>query len=154
MKSEDVSRSLLFLCGSDGKTSAYSAGNLSSIPGSGRSPGEGNGNPLQYSCLKNPMDRGAWQAIAHGVTESDRAERLSTTAPGSLAGYSPWGCRVGQKWEALVTQPCPTLWTPWTTALQAPLSMEFSRQEYWSRLPFISSGDLPDPGMELRFPAL
>ena len=40
------------------------------IPGSGRSPGEGNGNPLQYSCLENPMDRGAWQAIVHGVTQN------------------------------------------------------------------------------------
>ena len=45
--------------GSDGKTSAYSAGDLGSIPGSGRSSGEGNGNPLQYSCLENPMDRAA-----------------------------------------------------------------------------------------------
>ena len=40
------------------------------IPGSGRSPGEGNGNPFQYSCLENPMDRGAWRAIVHGVTKS------------------------------------------------------------------------------------
>ena len=47
-------------CGSDGKASAYNAGDLGSIPGSGRSPGEGNGNPLQYSCLENPMDGGAW----------------------------------------------------------------------------------------------
>ena len=47
-----------FPTGSDGKASAYNAGDLSSIPGSGRSPGEGNGNPLQYSCLENPMDRG------------------------------------------------------------------------------------------------
>ena len=46
--------------GSDGKASAYNAGDLGSIPGLGRSPGEGNGNPLQYSCLKNPMDRGTW----------------------------------------------------------------------------------------------
>ena len=46
--------------GSDGKASAYNAGDLGSIPGSGRSPGEGNGNPLQYSCLENPMDGGAW----------------------------------------------------------------------------------------------
>ena len=45
-------------------------------PGSGRSPGGGNGNPLQYSCLDNPMDRGAWQATVHGVTE--RKTRLST----------------------------------------------------------------------------
>ena len=46
--------------GSDGKASACNAGDLSLIPGSGRYPGEGNGNPLQYSCLKNPMDGGAW----------------------------------------------------------------------------------------------
>ena len=44
------------------------------IPGSGRSPGVGNGNPLQYSCLKNPIDRRAWRAIVHEVTESDRTE--------------------------------------------------------------------------------
>ena len=46
--------------GTDGKASAYNAGNPGSIPGSGRSPGEGNGNPLQYSCLENSMDGGAW----------------------------------------------------------------------------------------------
>ena len=46
--------------GSDGKASVYNAGDLGSIPGSGRSAGEGNGNPLQYYCLENPMDRGAW----------------------------------------------------------------------------------------------
>ena len=57
-------------CSSDGKESACNAGDLGSIPGSGRSPGEGNGNPLQYSCPENPMDRGAWQAIVHGVTKS------------------------------------------------------------------------------------
>ena len=50
--------------------SAGDAGDLGSIPGSGRSPGEGNGNPLQYSCLKNPMDRGAWGATVHGVAKS------------------------------------------------------------------------------------
>ena len=51
------------------------AGDMGSIPGSGRSPGEGNGNPLPYSCLENPMDRGAWRVTAHGVTkESDTAE--------------------------------------------------------------------------------
>ena len=46
--------------GSYGKASVYNAGDLGSIPGSGRSPGEGNGNPLQYSCLENPMDGRAW----------------------------------------------------------------------------------------------
>ena len=56
--------------GSHGKGSAYNVGDLGSIPGSGRSPGEGNGNPLQYSCLENPMDGGAWEATVHGVTKS------------------------------------------------------------------------------------
>ena len=50
-----------------GKESACNAEDPVSIPGSGRSPGEGNGNPLQYSCLENPMDRGAWQAMVQGV---------------------------------------------------------------------------------------
>ena len=56
--------------GSDGKESACSVGELGSISGLGRSPGEGNGNPLQYSCLENSMDRGAWQATDHRVTKS------------------------------------------------------------------------------------
>ena len=50
--------------------SAYNEGDWGSIPGSGRSPGEGNGNSLQYSCLENPMDGGAWQATVHGVAKS------------------------------------------------------------------------------------
>ena len=50
------------------------------IPQSGRSPGEGNGNSLQHSCLENPMDRGAWQATVHRVTESDMTELLSKIA--------------------------------------------------------------------------
>ena len=56
--------------GSDGKASVYNAGDQGSIPGLGRSPGEGNGNPLQYSCLGNPMDGGAWQTTIHGVAKS------------------------------------------------------------------------------------
>ena len=56
--------------GSDGKASAYNARDLGSIHGSGRSHGEGNGNPLQYSCLKNPMDGEAWWATVHGVAKS------------------------------------------------------------------------------------
>ena len=60
--------------GSDGKESACNAGDMGLIPGSGRSCGEGNGNPLQYSCLENFMDRGAWWATGHGV-----AKELDTT---------------------------------------------------------------------------
>ena len=56
--------------GSDGKASAYNAGDPGLIPGSGRTPGEGNGNPLQYSCLENLMDRGPWQATVPGVAKS------------------------------------------------------------------------------------
>ena len=65
-----------FLVGSDGKEFACNAGDPGSVPESGRSLGEGNGYPLQYSCLENSMDRGAWQAIVHGVTkELDMVER-------------------------------------------------------------------------------
>ena len=56
--------------GSDGKASAYNAGDPGSIPGLGSSPGEGNGTPLQYSCLENLMDGGAWWATVHGVAKS------------------------------------------------------------------------------------
>ena len=55
--------------GSDGKESACNVGDLGLIPELGRSPGEGNNNPFQYSCLENSMDRGAWQAIVHGVAK-------------------------------------------------------------------------------------
>ena len=55
---------------SDNKGSACNAGDLSSVPGLGRSSGGGHGNPLQYSCWENPRDRGAWQATGHGVAKS------------------------------------------------------------------------------------
>ena len=64
-----LSTNLGFPGGSDSKESACNEGDPGSIPGSGRSPGEGNDNPLQYSCLENLMDRGAWQAV-HGVTKN------------------------------------------------------------------------------------
>ena len=62
--------SLGFPGSSDGRESACNVGDLSLIPGLGRCPGGGHGNPLQYSCLENPMDRGAWQATVRRVTES------------------------------------------------------------------------------------
>ena len=62
--------------GSDGKGSACNAGDLGLIPRLGRSPGGGHGNPLQHSCLENPMDRGAWRAAVPGVTESQTQQRV------------------------------------------------------------------------------
>ena len=80
---------LCFPGGSEVKVSAYNAGDLGSICGSGRSPGEGNGNPLQYSCLENPMDRGAWWvAKSWGRKELDTTKRLhSLTQNKSLSEY-------------------------------------------------------------------
>ena len=68
-----------FPCSSVGKESASNAGDLGSIPGLGRSPGGGNGNPLQYSCLENPMDRRTWQATVHGVARV--RHQLATKPP-------------------------------------------------------------------------
>ena len=67
--------------GSDGKKSASNAGDLVSIPGSGRSPGEGNGSPLQYSCLENPRDGGAQWASVYGVAQSwTRLKQLTSSS--------------------------------------------------------------------------
>ena len=60
-----------FPSGSNGKESSYNAGDLGLIPGSGRYPGEGHDNPLQYSCLENPMDRGTWWATVPRIAKSD-----------------------------------------------------------------------------------
>ena len=67
-------RHVSFPGSSDGKEPACNAGDPGSFPGVRRSPGEGNGNPLQYSCLENPMDRGAWLATVHGVAELETTE--------------------------------------------------------------------------------
>ena len=99
--------------GSDSKESACSVGDLGSIPGLGRSPGEGNGNPCQYSCLENPTDRGArWAAVL-----------------------------------AKLLQSYPTLCDPMD---QAPLSMGFSREDYWTGLPLPPLGGLSKAGIEPR----
>ena len=71
---ESLTSIMGFPGGSEGKVSACNAGDLGSIPESGRIPGEGNGNPLQYSCLENPKDRGAW--CPWGPKELDTAEQL------------------------------------------------------------------------------
>ena len=82
------------------KNSLANAGDIrdmNSIPGSGRCPGGGHGNPLQYSCPENPMDRGAWQAAVHSFTESDTIEATQharVQAPKALYGFHP-----GASWK-------------------------------------------------------
>ena len=68
-------------CWLSGKESACQAGDTGLIPGSGRFPGERNGNPLQYSCLGNPMDRGAWQPTVYGVAKSVRHDSATKQQP-------------------------------------------------------------------------
>ena len=87
---------------------AEDTGDACSIPGSGRFPGGENGNPLQYSCWGNPMERGGWRATVHGVAESDRTEQLNnnTVFQSSSLPYpeTPVSCSymigiVNRKWE-------------------------------------------------------
>ena len=117
-----------------GKKSACisgAAGDVSSIPGLGRSPGEGNGNPLQYSCLENPMDRGAWWATVHGVAKSQTGlKQLSVQSASWLlsssaiilpevvncvlficrAGGGRGGRGAGREWNTQPSGLCSILW--------------------------------------------
>ena len=83
--------------GSEVKASACNEEDLGSIPGLGRSPGEGNGNPLQYSCLGNSMDRGTWWAV-HGVTERD-ITNTSLDLEMQETWFDPWIQKGGGKWQ-------------------------------------------------------
>ena len=149
-----------------------------SIPGSERSPREGNGNPLQYSCLENSMDSGAWQATVHRVAKCQtRLKRLSMLDARQIAAKSLQSCPTScdpidgsppgspvpgilqartLEWVAISFsnawkwkvkgKSLSRVWlftTPWTTAYQAPLSMGFSRQEYWSGVPSPSPTHVP-----------
>ena len=122
----DDSNHLGFPGGSDGKESTCNAGDLGLIPGLGRSPGGGNGNALQYSCLENPMDRGAWRGIVHGSRRVGhdwatkhmppvytRATQRKWGTPFNVQGHnlkyylqiktiveSPWG-RGSQFWQVI-----------------------------------------------------
>ena len=148
---------------------------MGSIPGSGRSSRGGHGNPLQYSCLEKPMDRGARLTAVHRDTQS--WTRLSDwTEMSSLFWHSLSNTFSSVIYEnmfsyflpfrhfstplplcgggGLVTQSYLTLMTPWTVVYQAPLSMGFSRQEYWSGLLWPPPGDLPDPEIKLKSHAL
>ena len=163
-----------FSSGSDIKESARDQG---LIPELGGFPGEGNGNPLQYSCLKNSMDRGAWWTTVHGVPKSQTwlLERISFSPTNSTKDHlnveqlpqnNFW--TVAEDTRHPERQPnlfrrkvklkslshVQLFVTPWTTACQASPSMEFFRQEYWSGLPFSSPGDLPNPGTKPGSPTL
>ena len=137
--------------GSDSKESACDAGEPGSIPGSARSPGEGNGNPLQYSCLENPMDRGAWRATVHIVQQRElysicrdipQWKRLwrnknmaslvvpckESTCQCRRHGFNSWSRKISPASEQL--SPCPTTtkpvlqsWRATTTEAYVPWSL-------------------------------
>ena len=111
------------------------------IPGSGRSPGEGHDNPLQYSCLENPVQKGTLWITVHRVSKSLTQLRQLFSTQQSTWLILKVKCQLD-------TQLCPTICNPMDCNLQAPLSMEFSRQEYWSGLPFPCSRNLPNPGIK------
>ena len=146
-----------FLGCASGKESACSVGNPGLISGWGRSPGEGNGNPLQYSFLENPMDRGTWRATIHAATAKSLqscptlCDPIDGGPPGSpvpgilqartlewvaISFSNAWKWKVKVKSLSRIR----LLATPWTAAHQAPPSMGFSRQEYWSGVPSPRAG--------------
>ena len=99
---------------SDGKESSYNTGHPGSIPESGRAFGEGHGNPLQYSCLENPRDRGAWWATVHGSqrVRCDWAFMCLIVLLSSLAASSRWclySAEVSDLWNCLSPSPSPSL---------------------------------------------
>ena len=128
----------------DPSTNAGDIRDTGSIPGSGRSRGGGHGKPLQYSCLENPMDRGAWQAPLHRVTQS-------RTQLKQLSLHTHISLRSSRSVSRPVVSSSVTLWT---VACSAPLSMEFTRQAYWNGLLFPTPGELPHTRIEPRSPAL
>ena len=116
-----------------------------SIPGSARSPGGGHGNPLQYSCPENPMDRGAWWATVRGVAKSwTQLKWLSSSSSRNIYIHTliEFTCLLSRFSHDRF---CAILWT---AVCQAPLFKGFSRQEYWSGLLCLPPGDLPYPKIE------
>ena len=134
---------------SDSKESACTVGDPGSIPMLGRSSGKGNGNPLQYSCLENPMDRGARWAMVHGVTKSGTWLKQLRMHASDLTGSSMVKSSPGKQELLLLLSRFSRVWlcaTPQMAAHQAPPSLGFSRQEHRSGLPFPSlmhEGSIP-----------
>ena len=124
--------------GSDGRVSVYNVRDLGSIPGFGRFPGEGNGNPLQYSCLENPMDKGAWCRLLSMGSQKSQA-RL----------HFHFHIYI---FACLVTQSCLTFYDPLDCIPPGFSVQVIFQQEYWNGLPFPTPGDLSDPGTEPMSP--
>ena len=139
------------------KNSSANAGDLrdvGSIPGSGRSPGAGNGNPLLHTCLEISMDRRTQRAIIHGVAKSQT--QLSACACTQASTYLYYLSTYNTSMLLLLScfSRIRLCTTPWTAARQAPLSIGFSGQEHWSGLPCPPPGDLPNKGTETGSTAL
>ena len=126
-----------------GKESACNAGDAGSTPGSGRSPGGGHGNPLWYSCLKNPLDKGAWRATVHRVTELDMSEAtehacmqgLSCSKSNSLGTQ----CRAQPLLNHLVPHPSPDAAAA-TTSIQS-VGAGWKRTKYDNALLYCTAKD-------------
>ena len=124
---------------------------MGSIPESGKSPGEGNGNPLWYSSLENPLDRGVWCVAVHGVTKSwtwlsNYSRKTSASAllimPKPSTVWITASCRRFFKRREYQT----TLPASWEICMQ--VKKQQLELDIQSRVPFLSAGDLPDPRME------
>ena len=136
-----------------GKESACNAGDVGSITESGRSPGEGNGNPLAYSCLENPTDRGTWQATVHGVRESGHDWALMHTQSLSIK-HQPQGKDCQFSSVQLLSQVWPVV-TPWIAPCPSPAPGVYSNSRPLSQWchPTISSSVIPFSSCPQSFPA-
>ena len=150
-----------FPCSLSGKESVCSAEDMGSVPWSRRAPGKGNGNPLQYSCLENPMDRGAWQATVHGVERVGHDLETKPLSPPffitpqtisylniSHTYYAKWTCKNESVQSLSHLQ---LFATPWTAAHQVSLSITNS----WSLLKLMSiKSAMPSDHLILCHPLL